>query len=374
MDETENRASGTARIRSLDGLRGIACVAVLLLHIGIMLQPLGPDADYLLLPGTPAVMVFYVLSGVVLSLVPFKRLAEGRSYDWFGYFPRRVIRLCIPLAVAIALGVVSGFFANLLGAAGRTAESIRFDSGTPALFHDILMQFDILFNVSDDACTIYGEPLLRVNSPVWSMSWELWFSLALPLAVFIVLKIKRPWAATAALFALIFLSHFSGYFPLRFCLMFILGVILAKHAQKLTAFKPNVVAEVAATLACILLIELPALIDGEGITGAVIATLMNAACMGLVALCMMDGLVRRLLSMRLCNALGTVSYSLYLTHVLVIGVIEVLFARFAIDALAASTLAIILSLAIAWLFWYLIERPSMNLSHKVKDETAHPRG
>ncbi len=173
----------TERIHALDGLRGVACVAVLLLHVATMLELWGEGGPYPLIPGTPAVVVFFVLSGVVLSIAPLARLREGRSYDWLGYYPRRVVRLGLPLAAAVALGVVAGLVSWTLGSTGRSATAIDFGGTAPQVVHDVLMQFDVLFFVSDDTATLFGDPLVRVNSPVWSMSWELWFSLTLPLAV-----------------------------------------------------------------------------------------------------------------------------------------------------------------------------------------------
>ena len=126
-------------------------------------------------------MVFFILSGIVLSLVPFRRMGSG-GYDWLGYYPRRVVRLCVPLFAAIALALPAGYVAWRLGSTSRSALAVAYDAGLPTVVHDILMQFDVLFNVSDDGNNLFGAQLVRVDSPVWSMSWELWFSLTLPLA------------------------------------------------------------------------------------------------------------------------------------------------------------------------------------------------
>lgn len=74
-------SSEPARIHSLDGLRGVASVVVLVLHVAMMLELWGPGAPCSLIPGTPAVIVFFVLSGVVLSIGPLSRLRAGRPYD-----------------------------------------------------------------------------------------------------------------------------------------------------------------------------------------------------------------------------------------------------------------------------------------------------
>lgn len=366
------QASTSQRIHSLDGLRGVACLAVLLLHIAMMLELWGPDGTYPLIPGTPAVIVFFVLSGVVLSIVPLERLRAGRAYDWLGYYPRRVVRLGIPLAVAVALGIAAGYAAWCMGSTGRSATAVAF-SGTPQqVVHDALMQFDVLFFVSDDTQNLFGDPLVRVNSPVWSMGWELWFSLTLPLAVACLARVRRDGAAIVGILAGVFVSHWCGYFPLRLCLTFWLGVILARHLPEVSALRLPVSFETVTLVALLGAIEL-AQAAQAGLLGpldalalAALQTLMNAACAGLVALAMTDGLVRRVLSTRPARFLGTVSFSLYLTHSLVIGGLEVVLPAIGVtDGLAQACVAVVSCLVCAAVFRRLVERPAIDLSRRV---------
>lgn len=363
----------TTRIDSLDGLRGIACLSVLLFHVGVMTQPFGPAVDYFLIPGTSSVMVFYVLSGVVLSLIPLRLLATDRTYDWFGYFPRRVVRLCVPLFVAVALGVVAGFAAYQLGSQSRSAIAVDYGSGVDGIIHDILMQFDMLFNVSDGGSTLSGEPLARVDSPVWSMSWELWFSLALPLVVFVVWKARRFGLSMIIVTVLLLLSHFSGYFPLRLCLMFVLGVLVAKQLDSVARFRMNPVVEALAVLACVFLIELPFLMTVDGLAEAACDTLMNLTCMGLVAIATTDGWLRRVLSCGVCRWLGKISYSMYLTHAIVIGGLAVCLPLVGVaNPLLVAAIALVLSFGFAWLFWYFVERPSIAWSRSFQSKPEMP--
>ena len=360
------------RIHALDGLRGIACAAVLLLHVCMMLELWGPGGPYPLIPGTPAVIVFFVLSGVVLSIAPLARLRDGRAYDWLGYYPRRVTRLGVPLVVAVALGIAAGYVAWRLGSTGRSATAVDFAESPQQVVHDLLMQFDVLFFVSDDTVTLFGEPLVRVNSPVWSMGWELWFSLTLPLAVACLARLRRDGLVAAALLAGIFVSHWCGYFPLRLCLTFWLGVLLAKHLGELSRMRLAPAAELGALVALLGVVELAqagqaGLLGGlEALAWAALATLMNAACAGLVVLAVTDGLVRRALSTRPARFIGTVSFSLYLTHSVTIGALEALLPRLGVTGpLLQAALAVVLSLGVAVVFWRVVERPAIELSRRV---------
>lgn len=67
------------RVLSLDGLRGLGALIVFLYHVDIMVKPFGAGGPSLF-PGGASVMVFFILSGIVLSLVPFKHMGNG-GYD-----------------------------------------------------------------------------------------------------------------------------------------------------------------------------------------------------------------------------------------------------------------------------------------------------
>lgn len=310
-------------------------------------------------------MVFFILSGIVLSLVPLKRMGSG-GYDWLGYYPRRVVRLCVPLFAAIALALPAGYVAWRLGSTSRSALAVTYDAGLPTAVHDILMQFDVLFNVSDDGSNLFGAPLVRVDSPVWSMSWELWFSLTLPLVIWCISRIRRTGLAVVATFMAVLVSHWSGYFPLRFCLMFWLGVMVARRFDKIKAAKIPVPVELALLVASVGVIELSLVWHPGGVLEAIKPTAMNAACLVVVVVSIADGFTRRALSTAPMVFLGKVSYSLYLTHAIVIGALAALLPKLGIaDPLAIAVVSLPASMLAAVAFWRIIEVPSMNLSRSL---------
>lgn len=310
-------------------------------------------------------MVFFILSGIVLSLVPFRRMGSG-GYDWLGYYPRRVVRLCVPLFAAIALALPAGYVAWRLGSTSRSALAVAYDAGLPTVVHDILMQFDVLFNVSDDGNNLFGAPLVRVDSPVWSMSWELWFSLTLPLAIWCISRTRRTGLAVVTTFMAVLISHWSGYFPLRFCLMFWLGVMIARRFDKIKAAKISVPVELALLVASVGVIELSLVWHPGGVLEAIKSTAMNAACLVVVVVSIADGFTRRALSTAPMVFLGKVSYSLYLTHAIVIGALAALLPKLGIaDPLAIAVVSLPASMLAAVAFWRIIEVPSMNLSRSL---------
>ena len=71
----------------------------------------------------------------------------------------------MPLFAAIALALPAGYVAWRLGSTSRSALR-RLRRGPSTAVHDILMQFDVLFNVSDGVNNLFGAQLVRVDSPV----------------------------------------------------------------------------------------------------------------------------------------------------------------------------------------------------------------
>ena len=124
-DRTVSVANGRLarmRIRSLDGLRGLASLVVAVHHALLCLAPLslvyfdplkvekGTKAWWLgftplhaAWAGGEAVYLFFVLSGFVLAR-PF---LGGRSSTWRTYFVKRIPRLYLPVWVAVGFALVS---------------------------------------------------------------------------------------------------------------------------------------------------------------------------------------------------------------------------------------------------------------------------
>lgn len=364
MKEGVTMPAHEKRVLSLDGLRGLGALTVFLYHVDIMVKPFGAGGPSLF-PGTASVMVFFILSGIVLSLVPLKHMGNG-GYDWLGYYPRKVVRLCVPLFAAIALALPAGYVAWRLGSTSRSALAVAYDAGLPTAVHDILMQLDVLFNVSNGLNDLFGAQLVRVDSPVWSMSWELWFSLTLPLAIWCISRIRRTGLAVVAAFIAVLVSYWTGYFPLRLCLMFWLSVMAARQFDKIKAVKLSIQAELALLVASVGVIELSLVWHPGGVLEALESTAMNAACLVVVVVAIADGFTRRALSAAPMVFLGKVSYSLYLTHAIVIGALAALLPRLGIvDPLAIAAVSLPASMLVSVAFWRIIEVPSMNLSRSL---------
>ena len=179
------------RLPALDGLRGLAAAVVVVHHTmltwpGFAEQYLGDGTTdsrpVWLLTYTPlhipwdgkaAVYVFFVLSGLVLTLPVLRR---GDAFDWMSYYPQRLVRLYVPVIAAVALGIA--WF--ILVPRDASMQSLWLE-GRP---HELSIR-----TIFRDITLVGGSGGLV--SPLWSLRWEILFSLLLPVFVVIVVRFAR---------------------------------------------------------------------------------------------------------------------------------------------------------------------------------------
>ncbi|WP_430910118.1 acyltransferase family protein [Methylobacterium sp. sgz302541] len=140
-----------ARIPALDGIRGIAALAVLLFHAGYYL-----DAPWLAGHGALAVDVFFVMSGIVVARAYGARLDAGWSPGAFAQ--ARIVRL-YPLYL---LGTLFGFALQL--AVCRWSDP----AGTVQVLALMLVASLLLMPLF----TSGGNQVFPLNGPSWSLAIE----------------------------------------------------------------------------------------------------------------------------------------------------------------------------------------------------------
>lgn len=162
----------TTRLPELDGLRGLAALAVLLNHAGGIAVPerIGPFAlwnpvAWITSVGW-AVTLFFVLSAFVLAL-PW---VDGREPEWPVFLLRRLCRLWPAVALATLLGALA-WLATPISFGGDRCAGLG-----PAVINHLLLA---------------GATCL--DPPIWSLVHEARISLAFPLLVLGVLR----WPALA---------------------------------------------------------------------------------------------------------------------------------------------------------------------------------
>ena len=173
-----------SRLSALDSVRGIASFIVMLSHIALLYNWTA-KIDYIALrlpiAGHGAVIVFFVLSGAVLSY------SLERDECYYSYAIRRVARIYLPFLFALGAAAV---MADMVGYAKMNNASFWFNhSGwheRPTL--GLLLSHMLLANESQLDCV------------AWTLGHELRISLFLPFLV--PLLIRRPMRVISATTAL----------------------------------------------------------------------------------------------------------------------------------------------------------------------------
>jgi peptidoglycan/LPS O-acetylase OafA/YrhL len=372
--DVSTRPHTSGRLTALDGLRGTAALVVLLHHT-FLLNPQFPGSPpgesftggtffswvsfsplKVFTAGTESVIVFFVLSGLVVSIPALKH-----GFDWFAYFPRRVARLMLPVIGSV---LVAAMFVAAIPQVPTDASNWLERSSTPSFSWEQIVS----------AMDLFGGDA-QINNPLWSLRWELVFSLLLPAFVILAALLKRWWLAgiTGALL-LTWMGIASGADSLAYLPAFFVGAMIAVGMDGVRRFIDAVnrrsaqhLIWLAITLAGAMMLiaswltgPLPE--DLAFVTAALKALAPLAAAI-LVIACLGWSALSRLLSWGPVQFTGKISFSLYLTHVPILIFSNYLFA----DAplILVQIFGVSLALLVSVAFWWILESRSHEWSKRI---------
>lgn len=300
------------RLEGLDGLRGIAALIVLFSHTWLIFQAVagGPklsDSDnaepwvkaalqtplHVLYSGGEAVFVFFILSGFVLIL-PFLHKG-GRS--WASYYPKRLLRLYLPVVGAVIF----------------TAATIllvpRVVSPNQTWWVNLHASELTLNGLLKETFALLGAG--RYNSVLWTLKWEIIFSLLLPIYVLVVMSARRWWVSGTVIMILLStagLSLENSY--IQYLPMFGIGAFLAAGKDQIyEAATRRPVGTVSMAVAASLFLVIWAI---PGLPLPRMILLM--ACTALLIAFLVWVPAIRLSCTPVVGWLGSRSFSLYLVH------------------------------------------------------------
>ncbi len=357
------------RIRSLDGLRGIAAMVVLLHHWLLIARPslegtlswalISQSPVKLITAGNEAVLVFFVLSGLVVVLPVFRP-----GFSWMGFLSARVVRLYGPVIAALALSVV------LILLVPRDPSTMP-EGSWMAETHAGEVTWQAFLAQASLVPRQY--PL---NNPLWSLHWELVYSVLLPFATAIALLVRR-WALTAVFVccALSFAGRLFEQSELLYFPIFLMGTIMAARMPDLLAWvqrpRPRWFMPLFATASVLLLIgswlARPIAPSGSDLNHALWALAAPGAA-GVVVVALAWAPAIRLFETRVIQWLGRISFSLYLVHVPILATLA--FAFGAEQWAIIGLIGLPLSLLVAWAFYQLIEARIHRVARRVHRAVA----
>jgi len=369
-------AAPSGRLPALDGLRGIAALAVVLHHT-LLLNPLWPAnlpsgepvttttgwlLDYtplkLFTAGWEAVMLFFVLSGLVVTLPVLAK----KNFDWVAYYPRRVARLGIPVAGSLVLAYI---WVAIIPQVTNQPDGTWFtNSSTPNLTWQYFARAVDLFG---------GDG--QINNPVWSLRWEMLFSLALPVFVILALALRRWWLL-ALLLAVgsTWVGLRTGADSFTYLPAFFIGALMATKLDHVNAFADRINARRSrhAIWAGVVLLGAFMLIAswliGPEFSGS------DELRVGLRALTPLAGALLVLaaigwrwlaavLASRPIRFIGTISFSLYLVHVPILIFSVYLF--ISLPLIVGQIVGVVISVIVAVGFWWALEARSHGWSRSI---------
>lgn len=317
-------------IVELDSFRGLAALFVVFHHFVEGWEDASPPhlLHYLhyvpfLINGSARVMLFYVLSGFVLTLP----LLSARKQDYPNYVLRRIARIYLPYVAALVLAV--------LGCAAFYGREMY-----GPVFHTVWRSPPSVSLVAQHLALLGRYDVDAYNPPTWSLVHEMRISLIFPLLCLVTLRL-RAWAALLValsfpvvarmqeLFGTIYYgdgpgaSSISWTVTVGFCGLFLIGSLAARYRRPLVR---SLIAAPAALrwtlflLAVVLyqyndLLHVPRSLRNftVGLAAAYLITQSQVP----------DGWLSRLLCLAPLRFLGRISYSLYLIHVPILMVLAI---------------------------------------------------
>lgn len=169
----------------LDFIRGISAILVVMEHLSSRLFVGYGNVDnpnvltkvlYLLnILGGPAVIIFFVLSGLFISRSVIKAVLEDK-WSWKTYLINRLTRLMVVLVPALILTLILDMIAvQLFGY-----------QGYKSIYLNLTELFGNLFFLQNIFVDVYGS-----NAPLWSLNYEFWYYMLFPMLFLLIFRKGR---------------------------------------------------------------------------------------------------------------------------------------------------------------------------------------
>ena len=377
---SSTRQAASTRLTSLDGLRGVAALVVMLHHLYLVATPAltngggsAPGSPYwwmsetplkILTAGSEAVLVFFVLSGLVVALPVLRKT----RFSWLGFLTGRMARIYLPVWASLAIGTALIWLLPRDASAVTDGSWVDSSNATSATGGTLLGQASLTL-------TSYG-----VNNVLWSLRWELAFSVLLPVFVAVAILVRRHWAiALGVAFTLSLAGALTGVDALQYLPVFFVGTLMAVRLDAIREWTRRRVRRpharlwgIALALGSLFLLVahwLARPIAPPGtLQGSLLTQLAVLGAAGLVLAAIGVPFLRQALESPTSQWLGRVSFSLYLIHVPILATLSFLLGDDKWWLVALLTIP--LALLAAWAFHRGIERPSHRLARRISEVVA----
>ena len=376
---TNQRPDGDSRrFYELDSLRGVAALTVVLHHFSricpdnvihlLLRTPLR-----LLIAGHQAVILFFFLSGFVLTLPYQKR----NRLNYGPFLLKRVCRIYLPYLAALAFAVLCDRY---LPPFASDNYWINRTWSEPVSSHLVIQHILFLGNYDWS----------QFNSAFWSLVYEMRISLVFPLIALAVLRLRSIWLILIAIALSGLTFPLAGLFSnlwrlctpeaamntlltLHYAAFFIFGSLLAKHLHAVNRWYSRLPV-VHVTILAVLSLTLYAFGDASSlfqrfsIPQDLFDWLVAVGAIMFLIFAINNRPFHIFLTSRAVHYLGERSYSLYLVHgTILFTLIHTLYGHLRLDLLLLLYLAA--ALLVTEVFYRLVERPTMQLGRRLTTPT-----
>jgi len=317
--------------------------------------------------GREAVILFFILSGFVLSIPAI----NSRAQRYPVFITRRVFRIYFPYLVAIMAAVLA---AQIFHGTETQSQWLNRPWSAPVTWRPVLQH--LIFIGQYDA----GQ----FDPPIWSLIYEMRISLLFPVLCAICLKLRPGLSLVMAVClsaASIFVNNLftahggwhSTIDTVHYAALFVVGIFLARQRHSISAIYRQLSwnKKLAIGLSSALIYVYAAVL-WQGFIRRVTSydlfnsgdwlTVMGAA--GLIVFSLNSALLRRVLYWPPIHALGKMSYSVYLLHFIVILLLVHLFYG-KIPLLLILMLCLVVAIIASSFFYRFVEIPFINLGRKL---------
>lgn len=353
------------RYKELDCMRGIAALIVVFGHMfnfymtdaeanKILINLVLYSPLRILITGREAVILFFILSGFVLSLS-----YSSHKVKYNNYLIKRICRIYLPYIVAIVFSFILIKLCNLYGT-----------TQTNNLFSAVTIK-DLLYHL-----TLIGPfDSTKINGAIWSLVVEMRISIIFPLLMYFIKKYKweKSIIVTSIFSVLTFLaSKFIPSIPVisdilftsPYILYFAIGAVLAEHRFSLIKqFKTNRVLSCGLlAIAILFYIYSRLLYEYRIIPVSLLSDWIIALGASIIIIFVLS--YNRFMLIRPLKYLGSISFSLYLLHTPIIKSFLYVFSGYVPISIVLFG-ALLVSILLATISYKFIELPFIALGKKL---------
>jgi len=353
---SKNHSMTTSRIPSLDYLRGVMAISVMVYHY-VVWSGVELASDSLLSKlGIYAVSIFYILSGLSLSIVYRGKISSNK--DMCEFLIKRLFRIAPLFWISVSSALIIGFAATFLKHQNYSID-----------IYKVFLNYSLLFGFLD--------PTAYLSAGAWSIGNEMVFYVVLPILFFF--SLEKPWllplAIAIALGIGLFFSTFvidesgplvdqwSVYInPLNQIFLFLGGVAIAAYAKPMARRSATGIVAITAFLIFLLYPVVGDRVQLVTDFGRVIFSVASFAFVWATyaSNAQFSGYIDRVMLF-----FGESCYSIYLMHPLVATVVVFVTSRMGISLPWSYTLAAIVTLGVSWMTFRYVEKPMMRIGASV---------